>query len=72
MEARRKNDTRCPVAMNSNMLDIHHVSEINERNIECRYPDENFLIYKRAKKSFAEKYSKKAEEFRAWIFEKLK
>ncbi len=51
---------------------IKLLSEINEFNIECRYPDEKFSIYKRAKKSFTEKYLKKGEEFYTWILEKLK
>lgn len=40
---------------------IKLLSEINEFNIECRYPDEKFSIYKKAKKSFTKKYLIKGE-----------
>lgn len=47
------------------------LSEINEFNIECRYPDEKFNIYQKASRSFTEKYLKKAEKFREWILGKF-
>jgi HEPN domain-containing protein len=48
------------------------MAEINEFNIECRYPDEKFGIYKKATKSFTMKYLTKAEELHAWILGQLK
>lgn len=51
---------------------IKFLSEVNEFNLECRYPDEKFSIYKKANKRFAEKYLKSMEKFREWISERLK
>lgn len=51
---------------------IKLLSEINEFNIECRYPDEKFSIYKKANLKFTEKYLKEMEIFIAWISEILK
>jgi HEPN domain-containing protein len=48
------------------------MSEINEFNIECRYPDEKFGIYKKATKSFTMKYLTKAEKLHTWILGQLK
>jgi len=47
------------------------LSEINEFNIECRYPDDKFNIYKKATNRFTEKYLKKASIFIEWVLAKL-
>ncbi len=48
------------------------LSEINEYNLECRYPDDKYLIYKKATQELFEAYFKKVEKFRTWILKKLK
>lgn len=48
------------------------LSEINEFNLECRYPDAQFKIYKRANAALLKKYSKQITELRLWILEILK
>lgn len=52
--------------------DILLLSEINEFNLESRYPDEKFSIYKMADKTFTGKYLKEVRRLREWISEKLK
>ena len=52
--------------------DTRLLTEINDFNIECRYPDEKFRIYKTATAGFTGKYLKNAGEFMTWISEKLK
>lgn len=52
--------------------DILLLSEINEFNLESRYPDEKFSIYKKAGKAFTGKYLKEGKRLREWISEKLK
>lgn len=52
--------------------DILLLSEINEFNLESRYPDEKFSIYKRADKAFTGKYLKEGRRLREWTSEKLK
>ncbi|MCX6131000.1 MAG: HEPN domain-containing protein [Proteobacteria bacterium] len=51
--------------------DIQILAEINEFNLEARYPDDKFSLHHRATKSFALDYLQKAETLQAWIFEKL-
>ncbi|MFH1727099.1 MAG: HEPN domain-containing protein [Pseudomonadota bacterium] len=48
------------------------LSEINEFNLECRYPDDKYTIYKLANKAMFDNYLKKIEKFRKWILSKLK
>jgi hypothetical protein len=48
------------------------LSEINEFNLESRYPDEKFSIYKKAGKTFTGNYLKEGKRLREWISEKLK
>ena len=48
------------------------LSEINEYNLECRYPDDKYMIYKKATEELFETYFKKVEKFRLWILKKLK
>lgn len=45
---------------------------INEFNLESRYPDEKYELYKKATKSFANKYLLETDRLRLWILEKLK
>jgi HEPN domain-containing protein len=52
--------------------DILLLSEINEFNLESRYPDEKFSIYKKAGKTFTGKYLKEGKKLREWISEKLR
>lgn len=48
------------------------LSEINEFNLECRYPDAQFKIYKKANAKLLNKYQKQITELRLWILEQLK
>ncbi|HOO73500.1 MAG TPA: HEPN domain-containing protein [Spirochaetota bacterium] len=48
------------------------LAEINEFNIECRYPDEQFLIYKKATRGLAKKYLKECIRMHEWISGTLK
>lgn len=48
------------------------LTEINEFNLECRYPDHAFKIYKRTNEAIVKRYLKFAKEFTDWIFEKLR
>lgn len=48
------------------------LAEINEFNLECRYPDDKYSIYKKATEGLYKKYFKKIDEFRKWILKKLK
>ncbi|MBP7582587.1 MAG: HEPN domain-containing protein [Spirochaetes bacterium] len=47
------------------------LTDINEFNIECRYPDEKFSIYKKATRKFTGDYLKKAEKMLEWILTTL-
>lgn len=47
------------------------LSEINEFNIESRYPDHKFSIYKIADRDFTRKYLNEGNKFRKWILHKL-
>jgi len=51
---------------------LKDLAEINTFQMEARYPDEKFSFYKKADKSFAEKYKKKGKEIIKWIEKKLK
>ncbi len=43
------------------------LSEINEFNLECRYPEEKNLLQKKATKKFSQIYLSHAEELITWI-----
>lgn len=45
---------------------------INEFNLESRYPDEKYELYKKATKSFTNKYLSETDRLRVWILGKLK
>ncbi len=55
-----------------NEKDSKLLTEINEFNIECRYPDEKFSIYKKATRTFTGRYLKNSGIFIEWISEILK
>lgn len=46
--------------------------EINEFNIEARYPDSKFDLYKKCNKNFSEYYLTKIEELYKWIKSEIK
>ena len=54
------------------MKDKKIFAEINEFNIECRYPDEKFMIYKKATKSLTGKYLAECIRIHEWISGTLK
>lgn len=45
--------------------------EVNDFNMRCRYPDENFNIYKKATAKHTQKLLTKAKEFIDWTSEQL-
>ena len=51
--------------------DLQILSEINEFNLEARYPDEKFTIIQRATKELASQYLREAERLQTWIFKIL-
>jgi HEPN domain-containing protein len=51
--------------------EVQILAEINEFNLEARYPDDKFSLQKRATKAFAIEYLQKAETLQTWIFERL-
>lgn len=51
--------------------DIQLMAEINEFNLEARYPDEKFTIYQRASKDVASAYLRDVERIRSWILQQL-
>lgn len=59
------------IGMTISPPDFQILSEINEFNLEARYPDEKFSILQRATVDLAGKYLREAERLQAWIFEKL-
>ncbi|MBF0359559.1 MAG: HEPN domain-containing protein [Oligoflexia bacterium] len=46
--------------------------EVNEFNLECRYPDQQNSLKEKATATFMNLYLQKSEDFRSWILEKLK
>jgi len=50
-----------------NEKDTKLLIEINEFNIECRYPDDKFSIYKKATSALTGRYLKKSGVFIEWI-----
>ena len=51
--------------------DVQILAEINEFNLEARYPDDKFSLQKRATNALAIEYLQKAETLQTWIFERL-
>jgi HEPN domain-containing protein len=51
--------------------DLDQLSEINEYNLRCRYPDHSFKIYKKATLAKVTASIQFAEGIRAWILIKL-
>ncbi len=50
---------------------LNLLTEINDFNMRCRYPDATYTIYKKATKIKTETLLKSAQELRQWILEKL-
>jgi len=50
---------------------VEQFAEINNFNIEARYPDEKFNFYQKCTLQFTEKYIKIIEETLSWLREKL-
>jgi len=51
--------------------DLDFLTEMNGINLETRYPDEQFEIYKKATITLTKKYFKKTEEFTSWLRNKV-
>lgn len=50
---------------------INLLEEMNEFNLEARYPDEQMAFYKKANREFAGKYKKEAGTLRTWLKKQL-
>lgn len=61
---------RASLVLTSEMKDFF--SLMNSFNLEARYPDERFRIYKKATKRYTEPLLKKTKETFEWINEELK
>lgn len=51
--------------------DLQVLAEINEFNLEARYPDEKYSLLERATFVLATQYLREAERIQSWIFEEL-
>ena len=51
---------------------LNLLDEINEFNIEARYPDTKFDLYKKCNKDFSESYLTKIKELYKWIKSEIK
>jgi HEPN domain-containing protein len=47
------------------------LEEMNDFNLEARYPDEQRAFYKKATKPFTQHYLKEASELRKWLINQL-
>lgn len=47
------------------------LEEMNDFNLEARYPDEQMEFYRKATREFAQRYKKAAGELREWLKKKL-
>ena len=45
--------------------------EVTAFNIKARYPDYKYKFYKKATKTFTEKYINKIRKFRQWLIKKI-
>ena len=61
--------SKCEIELSTDQLNL--LTELNEYNIRCRYPDESFQIYKTTTKAKVKKFLNFAGELREWIFLKL-
>lgn len=50
---------------------IRLLEEMNDFNLEARYPDEQRKFYKKANKAFASHYQAEARKLREWLKEKF-
>ncbi len=51
--------------------DLDFLTEMNGFNLETRYPDEQFEIYKKATVTRTKKYFKRTEEFTIWLQQEI-
>jgi HEPN domain-containing protein len=51
---------------------IRFLKEINEFNLEARYPDKKLSFYKLCTHEFTEKYFNKIKEFYQWLIKEIK
>ncbi len=51
--------------------DVQLLSEINEFNLEARYPDDKFSLYQRATKEVAKHYLTECQRLQSWILKTL-
>jgi HEPN domain-containing protein len=51
--------------------DVQILSEINEFNLEARYPDDKFSLYQRATKEVARHYLTECQRLQSWILKTL-
>jgi len=52
--------------------DVKFLKEVNEFNIETRYPDKKLSFYKLCTKEFTGKYFQKIKEFYQWLIKEIK
>ncbi len=52
--------------------DINFLIQLNSFNLECRYPDDQYKIYKKATQKLVKQYAKETIRISEWILEELK
>jgi len=52
--------------------DVKFLKEVNEFNIEARYPDKKLSFYKLCTEEFTDKYFLKIKEFYQWLIKEIK
>lgn len=60
------------IKLNLTAEEIDFLKEVNEFNLEARYPDYQFRFYRLCTKSFASKYFGRIKEFHQCLLKKLK
>lgn len=50
---------------------IQLLEEMNDFNLEARYPDEQMAFYKKADRAFAKRYREAAQGLRGWLKKKF-
>ncbi len=51
---------------------VHFLKEVNEFNIEARYPDKKLSFYKLCTQDFTKEYFLKIKEFYQWLLKEIK
>lgn len=51
---------------------LHFLIQLNSFNLECRYPDDQYKIYKKATQKLVKQYVKETIRISEWILEELK